>query len=45
MDMFLCAYFLNKGITPEHILALTRKEKLFYLAAIDWWSDKYNGKI
>lgn len=33
-DLLLCAYYLDKGILPEHILNLTKREKLFYLASI-----------
>lgn len=39
-DLFLCAYYLQKGITPEHILSLTPREKRFYLAAASWYTDK-----
>lgn len=42
--MLLCAYYLSKGITPEHILNLSQREKIFYLASISWWSDKEQGK-
>lgn len=40
MDLLLCAYYLQKGITPDHLLNLTPREKQFYLAALSWWSDK-----
>jgi len=39
-DLFLCAYYLQKGITPEHILSLTSREKRFYLAAASWYADR-----
>lgn len=39
-DLTLCAYYLQKGITPEHILSLTKREKRFYLAAMVWWAEK-----
>lgn len=39
-DLFLCAYYLQKGITPEHILSLSSREKRFYLAAASWYTEK-----
>jgi hypothetical protein len=39
----LCAYsFATSGNNPEWLLEQTPREKMFYLAAISWWSDKNN---
>ena len=42
-DLLLCAYYLQKGITPDKIMALTEREKSFWLASIMWWCDKQKG--
>ena len=44
MDLMLCAYYLHYGKDPEHILELTTREKMFYLASMSWWSDKMKPK-
>lgn len=33
--MYMLHYYLEKGITPEHILSLSPLEREFYMASID----------
>lgn len=44
MELMLCSYYLERGITPDYVLSLSFREKLFLLASIKWHNERLNGK-